>query len=294
MDAADGGVGQERGGYERGRPLFLFVHLWDVHYDYAAPPEYVRRFDPDYQGQLDARDFEKNEALHAGMPARDLEHLIALYDAEIRFTDDVLGRMLAALGERGMLEDALLVFTADHGEEFFEHGDKGHGHTLFDEVVRVPLIFHWPGHFEAGGVVTDQVCLVDLMPTLLALAGSARPSREQGRDVSPLLRGVALASEPALCEVQMGRPRLRALRTSEYKLIEPLGDGGPAYAFDLALDPDERCPLEPDGDPWRARLETLERLQDAVEARPGPRARAAELSDELRRRLGDLGYADDE
>ncbi|MGH8311469.1 MAG: sulfatase, partial [Steroidobacteraceae bacterium] len=122
------------------RPFFLFVHLWDVHYDYVPPPEYVLGFDPGYTGTIDGRDYMGDPAIHAGMPARDREHVIALYDAEIRFTDDVLARILDALQARGRLGSAIVVVTADHGEGLGEHGETTHGMLVHDATQRVPLI----------------------------------------------------------------------------------------------------------------------------------------------------------
>ena len=130
------------------RPFFLFVHLWDVHYDYIPPGEYARMFDPDYSGTLDPRMMLRNASIRPGMPERDLQHLIALYDGEIRYTDDNLARLLAELDRVGRLDSALIVVTSDHGDEFFEHGQTGHQKTLYDEVLRIPLVIRWPGKIQ--------------------------------------------------------------------------------------------------------------------------------------------------
>jgi arylsulfatase A-like enzyme len=277
------------------RPFFLFLHLWDVHYDYIAPREYVDLFDPGYEGPIDGRNVYYSLAIHPRMPERDLRHLIALYDAEIRFTDEILGRVLGALEERGRLEDAIVVVTADHGEEFFEHGNKGHQRTLYDEVVRVPLVVSWPGRVPAGVVVEDPVRLIDVMPTLLSLAGVPAPPRLQGRDLAPLWRGEALPEAPALTELLVAGRSLRALRGARYKWFDETPQE-PAHGFDLARDPGEREPIRaPDDERERA----LARLRDDLAASLAYRREvggdpvSAEAGDSLWERLRALGYVEE-
>ncbi len=148
---------------------FVFIHLWDVHYDYIAPPEYVQIFDPDYEGTLDGRDFLENPEVRPDMPARDLQHLLALYDAEIRYTDDTIARLLELFDAHGMLDNSAIIVTADPGEEFFDHGRVGHGLTLHDEVLRVPLIF-WVSGVRPARTTSDHVAsLIDVTPTVCAL-----------------------------------------------------------------------------------------------------------------------------
>ena len=199
------------------RPMFVFLHFWDVHYDYIPPKKYIEMFDPDYKGTIGSQNFMWNKAIHPYMAPRDLEHVKALYDGEIRFTDDVLGEILAELKRSRRSHEPLIVFTADHGEEFFEHGGKGHQRTLFDELVKVPLIFSWPGYLRKGVVPSQQVRLIDVMPTILALAGVKLETEVQGRDISMLLEGDSLPEQSALCEILVDRRKVRAVRTSQMK-----------------------------------------------------------------------------
>ena len=101
----------------------------------------------------------------------DWNHIKALYDGEIAFTDRAIGDLVAGLRERGLLGKTLVVLTGDHGEEFFEHQGFGHGHSLFGEVIRVPLLFSCPGAVPKGGRVNRQVRTIDIMPTVLDLLG---------------------------------------------------------------------------------------------------------------------------
>jgi arylsulfatase A-like enzyme len=135
-----------------GRPFFAFVHMWDVHYDYIPPASYAAMFtDPAYAGKLDGRHIIDRGFPDDASPA-DVAHLIALYDGEIRYTDDTLGRMLAALEKAGALASTIVVVTADHGEEFHEHGGKTHHRTVYTESVHVPLVV-WDGR-RAGARAT--------------------------------------------------------------------------------------------------------------------------------------------
>jgi arylsulfatase A-like enzyme len=273
-------------------PYFLFIHLWDVHFDYLPPQRYIDLFDPDYDGDLDPHDFFLNPEIHDGMDGRDLEHVVARYDAEIRFTDDIIAAILEELDQAGLFSNTMTVVTSDHGEEFFEHGGKGHRSTLFDELVKVPLIAHWPGHIRAGTVIDQQASLIDVMPTLLSLAGVPLPTEVQGRDLGPLLRGDRLESAPALLELAVTTQLVRALRTNREKLID-LGSGRLVY-FDLEQDPDERRPST-DLAQMRDALSSLRRLEREAEAfrdrTSGPVP--AEPDPAILRQLESLGYVGD-
>ena len=273
------------------QPFFLFLHLWDVHYDYIPPAEHAERFDPGYQGPIDGRGVATDPAIRADMPARDREHLVALYDGEIRSTDEVLGRILDALEARGALADAVVVVTADHGEEFFEHGGKGHQRTLFDEVLRVPLVVWAPGRVTAGRVVSEQVRLIDVLPTLARMAGVDEPLAVQGRDLGPLLRGETWSELEALCELSINRGTLAALRTRADKLVVDEG-ARLAQRFDLAADPLEREPLPlVDAARLDAARHSARSFGRFLDTRaPGATEPDAELLEALRR----LGYVDDE
>jgi arylsulfatase A-like enzyme len=180
-----------------GGRFFLFLHYWDVHYDYIPPPPYDRMFDPDYTGTVTGEGFYHNRAINRGMRRRDLDHLIALYDGELRWVDDHIARVAAALEELGIAERTAIIVTSDHGDEFFEHGHKGHTRTLYREVVDIPLIIRAPG-VRPGHVVDAPVSLVDVMPTALELMGMSVPTGIEGRSLLALLTGGKIARSEAL------------------------------------------------------------------------------------------------
>ncbi len=286
-----------------GEAWFAFVHLWDVHYDFIAPKAYVDLFDPNYSGSIDGR-LMSNPDIRHDMSPRDLEHVKAQYDAEIRFTDDIVRGIFDDLEARGMLDNTLVILTADHGEEFFEHGRKGHNKTLFEEVVRIPLIMSWPGQIDAGLVLEQQAQIIDFMPTIAAATGWDGTLAVQGRDLGPVLAGLQVESSPALLELLIDKGSQRALRTNEWKLIKP-HERSPGYWFDLEKDPAEKQPVGPDakaGSNERAAREQAEKdLAEMLKriqlfalalARRGPEA--IEVPADVLQELRDLGYVGDE
>ena len=132
----------------RSRPFFMFLHLWDVHYDYTPPAPFDRMFDPDYTGTITGDDFMPNPRVNAHMDRRDLDHIIALYDGEIRFTDGMLEQVVARLEQLGVSTIPVVV-TADHGDEFFEHGRKGRQQSTTDST-HVPLVMRFPATIHPG------------------------------------------------------------------------------------------------------------------------------------------------
>jgi membrane-anchored protein YejM (alkaline phosphatase superfamily) len=277
------------------QPLFLFVHLFDVHYDYNPPPEDVIPFDPDYTGRMDFSHLDANPAISKDMSPRDRQHLIALYDGEIRFTDRNLAKILALLDRQRSDRGRLLVVTSDHGEEFFEHGNKGHQSSLYEELVRIPLIWNWPGHLPKDTLVRDLVRIVDIMPTLLAVAGVEDPPRTQGRNLWPLLTGKPLPGEPALLELLVDQNDVRALRQPESKIIDWRGQFAVTCGFHMIRDRLESRPFGL-GEDWvvkgkqelQRRLDLNAGLRKQLAAEP----EALQLSRELDWRLHQFGYTE--
>ena len=233
-------------------PFFLFVHFFDCHWDYMPPEEYWRKFDPDYDDPtFDGRQFISNPLIHQGMDPRHLQHLLARYDGEILFTDDMVSRIVDRLAALGRADDTLIAITSDHGEEFFEHGKKGHRNNLFDESLRVPWILHQPGVVPAGVEVTAQTSVIDVMPTILDLVDVDVGHELSGESVTPLLRGetpAALVDRPAFGRLVLGQqPEIvaRFLRTRERKLVASRAGATPydmLQLYDLVDDPDELSP----------------------------------------------------
>jgi arylsulfatase len=241
-------------GRRSGKPFFAFVHMWDVHYDYMPPEPYASMFDPDYDGPLDGR-----RITGPGFPdnasKRDVEHLLALYDGEIRYTDDTIGRMLAALDAAGVLRDTVVVVTADHGEEFREHGGKTHHRTVYTESVHVPLVV-WGRGVPAGRRVAEPVSLADVAPTISGLAGTDPLPDPDGRSLVAALGGEPLAPRPVLSGMYVpGQEWRRTLAVRERDRSLVLWKKHDQWMrFDVARDPGERHATMLDDGPERAPL----------------------------------------
>jgi arylsulfatase A-like enzyme len=218
------------------RRFFLFVHTYQVHYPYTPPERYAHLFAEPAPG------WEPDPLLSP-------DRAPALYDREIRYLDDQLRSFFEALGALGLARDTLVVVTSDHGEEFMEHGAVGHGPHLNAEVTRVPLLFAGPG-IARGRRLMQPLGHVDLMPTLLELAGIPLPGAAMGRSFAGQLRaGAPAAAEDAVAlyaEAWRFRPVDRlgpplAIRVGHRKLIRTPTEAGAAYEYyELAGDPREQ------------------------------------------------------
>lgn len=178
----------------RDKPLFLYLYYYDPHTVYAPPPPYDLLYDSTYTGTLTGEVFRNGEPVVSGeiVPTpRDIEHLKALYDGEITYWDTQFGLLMDRLAELGILDNAIVLLTADHGQMFGEHGKWTHHNSLYEEVVRVPMVISWPGVLPSGGVISAPVTTMDVTPTLLHLLGLPVPNDVAGQDLGPLLRGEA-------------------------------------------------------------------------------------------------------
>jgi arylsulfatase A-like enzyme len=171
----------------RERPLFIFLHIYDVHSDYRArhvhQHDLVRPYDGDTAGltaQLQA--VRNTDAL---LEASDLAHLVDLYDAQIREVDANLGRFFERLRLLGEFQNAFIALVADHGDEFQEHGGVMHGRSHYREVLRVPFLVRDPA-WPSPRRIASPVSTVDVVPTMLGALGISQPGTLDGRDLTPL------------------------------------------------------------------------------------------------------------
>jgi len=289
-----------------GRPLFLFMHLFDVHDPYTPPAPFDERFDPDYEGPIDGREITGEKSLvHKGMPARDLEHLLALYDGGISWVDSEVGRLLDALDDLGLSEDTLVIITSDHGEEFFEHERKTHRKQLYRESVHVPLLMRWPGHLPEGTRISGITGIVDVAPTILRAAGLPVPAASPGVDLADLAREGARSegtyvTELLLFEAGPLPTRRVGLHTlTRHYLFQTHQPDEPwtVQAFELDQDPDQTGTptlLDAGSSEYQDALSLLDEVrQEYLERRQvaSPRSevmKALDASD--RAQLDGLGY----
>jgi arylsulfatase A-like enzyme len=273
----------------RGGDLALFIHYRDPHFPYAPPPPHDA-FDAGYAGPADGTNFERFGPEHAA----DVAHVRALYDGEVAYNDRQIGALLAALEQRGLLRDALLAYTSDHGEEFLDHGGWTHSRTLYQELLHVPLLLKLPR--GQARRVAEPVSLVDLAPTVLDAFGITAPAAFQGRSLLAMAGGQQPQPRLVFAETQHGldkRDRV-AVRDGrlKYVLVMPRAPEPPRVLaeelFDLATDPREQRGLPASSGQPRLRAEALGFVERA-QAEPSV-SEAPQLSAETLQRLRALGY----
>jgi arylsulfatase A-like enzyme len=256
------------------RPFFLFVHLFDPHFPYSAPPPFGRRFVRGARSSLEA------------------------YDGEVAYADHSLGRLLDALDELGLADSTLVVFTADHGEGLGQHGIPAHGAVLYEEALRVPLVLRLPGRIRAGLRRRDLVHLGDVVPTVLELLEIDGP-RGDGASLAPaLVAGARLEPRPVFFQrrrfiaTRIGGRAIRGrefgVREGRWKLIENT-ETAELELYDLATDPRERRNLAAT-EPERAR-DLSARIRDWRAGR-GLKAAEGELPHDVREQMRALGYVE--
>ncbi len=220
----------------QGFPTFLYVHTMDPHVPYAPPAPFDQKYlphpTPDHPGVDPRSDFKEPE---------DRERMIAQYDGDVAYGDQEFGRFIRTLKERGLFERALIVFLADHGEEFQDHGKWLHGRSVFDELVHVPLIVKFPGRAWAGQRVSQQVQVVDVLPTVLASQDLKVPPVGviAGRPLQPVLQGKA-AEPPALSEISHRGFVAHGIRTHDDKYVRRFSPEDDELYFDLTKDKKEQ------------------------------------------------------
>jgi len=221
------------------QPFFIYIQTIDPHVPYDPPDEFLRLYDQQpYAGVVDPRrtadqltDFKKRDL---SFDPRDRERLRALYDGELTYHDKWFGHFLDRLRQLGVLNDTVIVYTADHGEEFFDHGSVGHGHTLYQELLHVPLAIRFPGAIRGGTRIAEPVELVDVVPTVLEMTGREPLPEAEGRTLTPFFHGGQGAGPPlAFSEFLEDR---RSVTGHRWKLVFK---GGGSTLFDLQNDPRE-------------------------------------------------------
>ena len=283
------------------RPFFLYVHYMEPHPPYGRTDKLRRllggRPVPDLGALSQAYLLSRTYRL----TAQQIDDVKDVYDAEVAQVDDGIAWLVRALTRLGILDDTVIVVTADHGEELLDHGGTSHGQTLYDEVVHVPLVIAAPG--EQGVVDDDTVALVDVAPTILDFAGIPAPAEYEGHSLADELRrrgpiealwqrvaghfrepGVALSHLAGQGEHPEPASAQRAVIRGFLKAIA-VGPDAPRY-YDLDADPHEKTPATLAAGERAA----LDRLLEDLRQRERPIAATVPVEPATRDQLRALGY----
>jgi arylsulfatase A-like enzyme len=202
------------------RPFFLYLHSLDLHAEYRRRPPFAQRF------------VSRERTGDA--------HQLDLYDNELASNDREIGHLLEALKREGLYDRTIVAITADHGEEFGEHGFTRHGHTLFDSLLQVPLVVKLPASARRGQRIAALAASIDIAPTLLDFAGLPAPQGFQGASLRPAVEGRAEPAHPVVFAEQLSpKEVLYAGTDGRFKYIYQLIPSPKEMLFDLASDPGE-------------------------------------------------------
>ncbi len=272
-------------------PLFLALHVFDPHLPYDPPLATLGRFSEGYEGEilLPVKRLRKIRSSRMVSTDADRKFIADVYDEDLAFADEHLGRFLDGLEARGILDRAIVVLTSDHGEEFWEHDGFEHGHTMYDELLHVPFAVWAPG-VEARRV-PEAVTLTDLMPTLLDAVGFPVP---EGLDGISLWPAIAARKTPPkrilLAEFPLYVTPQRAIIDWPWKLVEFIQDEEQEL-YDLESDPAEQHDVSEDHPDIVERL--LAVTADRFVPTPGDTSGIpVELDEDTLETLRALGYVD--
>lgn len=286
------------------RPYFAFVHTYEVHYPYTHD-EFVR--DPAAATTYGSFGNDELDAIHKGkriLTPGEKQLIADRYDGDVAAADHVMGGMLETLSKEGLLDRVVVVVLADHGEDLWDHDptrSPGHGHSLYQELLHVPLLFVAPGVVPAGKRIQTGVSLVDVAATLLDLVGVPREPSAGRSLLNTLKTGAEPEEAPLLAEsVEYGPDRFSSTLGSLKVVLAPLPEMfnsgvvirvAPLEIFDLSSDPSEKTNLS--AAPPRASSRMTEDLWKRVEAVFKPLKEGGQrgkIPEKLREQLRSLGY----
>jgi arylsulfatase A-like enzyme len=320
--------------------FFLFLHYFDAHYDYLpdrGDPELPARFDPGYRGDYHGENWYFDAERVMSWPSqeqpwaerrigeRDLQHALALYDAEIHWVDRHVGEVLDLIAAAGLEDETIVIVLSDHGDEFFDHGSIGHRSTLHSELLHVPLIVRVPGTGQSGQRVPALARITDVAPSLLDWCGLPPLPDAQGASLRALIETGQSDGRTALHRIyagfnrdRVGPPNVReAWRDEEFAVVRsliPTGatEDGMSFApwkdprtgrdflvYDRVADPREFRPLATEDPRYALAIERFRAAWRANEAAvtnmrhsPVTMRRSEEQSADQKAATAALGYVD--
>ena len=271
--------------------FFLFVHYLGPHGPYTPPKPYNSLF---VEKEHDYINLSKRNPkyLERKKPSKtELEYIISQYDGDIAYTDNEIGKILNLLKEKKLLDTTIIIITSDHGEELADHrGIYGHETIPYDTLIKVPLIIKIPGIMAKKRIITNQVQLIDLMPTLLNITGIRTPEGIDGMNLIPLIKGNRIESN-SFSEQNWKTKHVISIRKDGLKyLYNTKTDKG--MLFNLKEDPYELNELQGNNEiKKRLKKEILdyykENLEKSVKTKHNKTVR---ISDETIEKLKEIGY----
>lgn len=296
----------------RDRDFFLFIHTYQPHNPFSSPPPFNSLFldEDDRWNELDMLEYVGGKkGIFKKLPDRERENIVNLYDGEIRYTDaKLIGPLMGRLKELGLYDSSLIILTSDHGEEFYDHGGWEHGHTLYDELLKVPLIIKLPESRFAKTRISTIVRLIDVMPTILDEQGISVSGLDlDGKSLVPVLRGKEVADRrfvaykadnildshvPQKLSVNEERNKLILNRSFTAEQLDffafPPPEPVPVELYDLSENPAENKNIVDEKPRIASRLVQL--INDLYAKINEGKSEKADIDKELLEQLRALGY----
>lgn len=274
------------------RKFFLFMLFLDPHCPYVQHDKY--NYDPGYKGKL-AKSVTPNDidTRYANLTPDDIKYTKSLYDSEISFTDEYIGNFLRSLKKMNLYNDTLIVFLADHGEGFNEHGQMSHGKSLYDELLSVPLIIKLPGQ-KSGRVVAGTNSLIDLFPSMMAYLNYSISDLNLQGSALDLKRIRSIEPKAIYSSTIFGQVELKGLRSATQKYIIDTKTHKEEL-YDLAKDPKEKHNLITKDQKTVLALRKMiqskdQQIDTGLQIASNFDQKPADLDDTEKQRLRSLGY----
>ncbi len=284
-----------------GSRIFAYLHYMEPHGPYSPDPPFDTLF-------MDGIDF-KGEPMITPPRVRDrdmpllvfpapeegaLEDMTARYDGEIADFSSHFEKLIAELKERGLYDDMLIFFVSDHGEEFYDHRSWGHAHSVYDELINVPLIVKFPGNAYSGTVVEERCDTIDILPTILDFMGVSRWEQVEGRSLLPLVKKEALPPGERDYSISCAGDEdpliLRCYIEGKYKVTHIFKNEDRWFLFNLEADPEEKRSLTEENPElfaeMRRKLEDFYKKYDVLKKK----ATEVNIDFDMEEKLKALGY----
>jgi arylsulfatase A-like enzyme len=221
---------------KKDQPWFLYIGMIDTHVTWRAKSPWIEKYDPGYKGKYETQYGDDGKGgFGKNLSDKEKNHIRAIYDSNVSYQDDLLGKLVAKLQEWGIYDQTMIIVTADHGDEQWEDGDRvGHAGSQRETVVHVPLIIHYPPMFPASKITAGTEG-IDIVPTLADVLGVPMDAEWQGTSLLPYAHGAAGAG-PSIA-ISSAYENMHCGRIGDWKL--QLKGGGTPRLWNLGKDPDE-------------------------------------------------------
>jgi len=238
--------------------LFMFMHTFSIHAPYFPPEKFLFEIEnkPKYKF---LKALTHNKQFKSDVPEEKKLGMELLYDADVRAFDFYFGKFVEYLKRKNIYKRSTIVFLSDHGEEFFEHGGWFHGHSHYDEMIRIPIIIKFPDNQYQGSEIKDLAGVIDILPTLGEFLGVDTKADTDGISLMPLIKGGNLSgrvliSSTTKCQIGKRSPEIVAILKGKYKYLynidnvnrkgkkkvwETILNRGKYELYDLMADPGE-------------------------------------------------------